>query len=80
MTSAKFQDKVVAVVFNNVKKKRGKWRKPDAWRCPHGSAFQEGVNAFWANRSCPFEPHTMERREWQRGFDTSYFKNLAGLR
>tara|TARA_R100000353_G_scaffold141814_2_gene101163 strand:- start:882 stop:1124 length:243 start_codon:yes stop_codon:yes gene_type:complete len=80
MTSARSLGREAVVAFDKVKKKKGKWRKPDAWRCPNGMAYQEGLNAFWANSTCPFEPHTMEHREWQRGFDSSYFRNLASLR
>ena len=29
--------------------------------------------------ACPFKQHTMQARDWQRGYDTAYFDNLEKL-
>lgn len=39
--------------------------------------YQEGYEAFRVGiLDCPFEQNTQKYREWLRGFNTAYFKNL----
>jgi len=40
--------------------------------------FDNGYNAFINGRfNCKLKKHTMQYREWQRGFNTAYFDNLT---
>jgi len=55
--------------------------------------YQKGYEAFfnskqWTRKvddatvivtACPFKEHTMQAREWQRGYNKAYFDNLEKL-
>tara|TARA_Y100001972_G_scaffold22178_1_gene26628 strand:+ start:576 stop:854 length:279 start_codon:yes stop_codon:yes gene_type:complete len=57
--------------------------------------FERGLNAFKGNQYIqtvrskdakiiatvsPYNPNTMQHREWQRGYDFAYFKNLERVK
>ena len=47
-------------------------------RKPPKQAYEEGVQAFFkGTMDNPYKPRTYYWKEWNRGFDTAYFKNLA---
>ena len=55
--------------------------------------YNKGYEAFSSNKqwtrkvddatvivtACPFKEHTMQAREWQRGYTNAYFDNLGKL-
>tara|TARA_R100000231_G_scaffold66980_2_gene53704 strand:- start:8 stop:232 length:225 start_codon:yes stop_codon:yes gene_type:complete len=43
--------------------------------------FEKGYHAFKRGIvSSPFNPNTMQTREWQRGFNSAYFANLKKVK
>ena len=43
--------------------------------------FEKGINAFKkGNMKNPYNFRTMKYREWQRGYNLAYFKNLEKLK
>jgi len=44
---------------------------------PLNIQFKEGMNAFrWGMLTNKYDSDTVRGKEWQRGFDAAYFKNL----
>lgn len=40
-------------------------------------AFEQGQKDFWLGQTeNPFNTHTTKWKEWERGFNKSYFENL----
>jgi hypothetical protein len=57
---------------------RGLLTKNDA---PLRIQYQKGHTAFIkGHMSSPFNSHTMQYREWLRGFNAAYFENLETLK
>ena len=47
----------------------------------HEQAFKRGVYDFFnGNLDNPYKPTTLWAKEWQRGFDNGYFRNLKRLK
>ena len=42
--------------------------------------FNQGITGFKFNKVNPFPSNTMQHREWQRGYNFAYFKQLEKVK
>ena len=50
------------------------WGKYDA---PLKLQFNQGMTGFKFNKVNPFSEKTMQHREWQRGYNSAYYKQAT---
>lgn len=48
-------------------------------RVPNLIAFVQGKKGFHKNTSNPYPSETWPHKEWERGFNEAYFKNLEEI-
>ena len=58
-------------------KRKNNLSKYDA---PLSIQFKKGYNAFLYNGTSSYNKNTMQYREWQRGYDSAFFKNLEKVK
>ena len=58
-------------------KRRNNLAKYDA---PLSIQFKKGQHAFFKNKGPMYNRNTMQHREWQRGYDSAFFKNLEKVK
>lgn len=64
--------------INNKRKRNPNLSKYDA---PLKIQFTRGISDFKRGKiSNPFHPNTMQAREWERGFNLSYFQRLERVK
>ncbi len=42
--------------------------------------YNQGITGFRFNKKNPFPAKTMQHREWQRGYNFAFFKNLERVK
>ena len=42
--------------------------------------YKKGITSFYRNETTPYKIHTMQHREWSRGWNVAYAENLKKVK
>ena len=42
--------------------------------------YKKGITSFYRNETTPYKIHTMQQREWSRGWNVAYAENLKKVK